>query len=93
MSQRKMAKETLVMKNCIEIIKGNNMKAIHLTDKLYWYCNKLPPKNIADSFFFNVDEVSFFIFYLHLYRLLSTVAIIMTLVLSILLKSTVSAQN
>lgn len=26
-------------------------------DRLYWYCNEDPPKNVPDSFFFNVDQV------------------------------------
>eukprot|EP00347_Sterkiella_histriomuscorum_P017625 403348622 len=26
-------------------------------DKLYWYCNRFPPKNISNSFFFNIDEI------------------------------------
>ena len=28
-----------------------------LPDKLFWYCNKNPPKNVPRSFFFNIDSV------------------------------------
>ena len=46
-----------VLQNSIEIIQGKICRDEQSLDKLYWYCNKLPPKNIADSFFFNIDEV------------------------------------
>ncbi len=39
----------------IEIIKGNNIKVVYILDRLYWYCNDDPPKNVPESFFFNVD--------------------------------------
>ena len=43
----------------VEIIKGKVITRPNGTflDRLYWYCNQEPPKNVADSFFFNVDNV------------------------------------
>ena len=41
------SQEAAVLDASIEIIK----------DKLYWYCNRYPPKNVARSFFFNIDEI------------------------------------
>ena len=39
----------------IEIIKGNHIKIVNNIDRLYWYCNDDPPKNVPESFFFTVD--------------------------------------
>jgi hypothetical protein len=49
--------QSSVISNSIEVIKG----------KLYWYCNRYPPKNVPESFFFNIDEVRLIICPLHFY--------------------------
>ena len=36
-----------VLRDSIEIIPG----------RLYWYCNKYPPRNQPNSYFFNIDEI------------------------------------
>ena len=38
----------------IEIIKGTTFTS---TDRLYWISDTQPPKNVAKSFYFNIDNV------------------------------------
>lgn len=45
------------------MLKGNTLQKYHKhfiifdIGRLYWYSNENPPKNVHDSYFFNVDEV------------------------------------
>lgn len=43
----------------LEIIKG---KSTSILDRLYWIASESPPKNIAKSFYFNIDDVSLSLF-------------------------------
>lgn len=46
------------LQKSIEIIKGKQILfSLKCLDRLYWYCNSDPPKNVPDSFFFNIDPV------------------------------------
>lgn len=50
-----------VLANSIEIIESKLLFSLiqsNLIEKLYWYCNRYPPKNVSDSFFFNIDDVT-----------------------------------
>lgn len=38
----------------IEIIKGKTSPTL---DRLYWISDTQPPKNVAKSFYFNIDNV------------------------------------
>ena len=51
-------KTLLVLNNSVQIVKGK--LSADSSDKLYWYCNKNPPKNVPNSYFFNIDNVSHF---------------------------------
>lgn len=53
----------IVINKSIEIIKGKIYSTQNITiGRLYWYANDIPPKNVHDSYFFNVDDVIFSIF-------------------------------
>lgn len=41
----------------IEIIKGKTSPTL---DRLYWISDTQPPKNVAKSFYFNIDNVYLF---------------------------------
>jgi cell division cycle 14 len=49
--------ENKTFSKAIEIIKGKLHILVICVGRLYWYCNADPPKNVPESFFFNIDSV------------------------------------
>ncbi len=72
-------KVKLYLSRVLRSSKVNDPFSLICIDKLYWYSNATPPKNVPDAFFFNVDDVRVHIKYLIHYRFWSTKGITRTL--------------